>query len=87
MDSFEDSIFLVFVLSWLLNVNGSNGIEKCDVVTYWVQIVSDLLGIKYSKIKDVGDFRVQYRRGLFQNSALCAKRNLYQNVPKMTSPN
>ena len=43
--SFKDSIFLVFVLSWLLNVNGSNGIEKCDVVTYWVQILCDHLGI------------------------------------------
>ena len=53
-DSFEDSIFLVFVLSWLLNVNGSNGIEKCDGVTYWLQILSDHLGIEYSKIKDVG---------------------------------
>ena len=84
-DSFEDSRFLDFVLSWLLNVNGSNGIEKCDEVTYWVQILSDHLGIKYSKIKDVGDFRVWYRKGFFQNSTLCAMRNLCQNVPKMTS--
>ena len=73
------------MLSWLLNVNGSNGIEKCDEVTYWVQILSDHLGIKYSKIKDVGDFRVWYRKGFFQNSTLCAMRNLCQNVPKMTS--
>ena len=52
--SFKDSIFLVYVLSWLLNLNGSNGIEKCDVVTYWVQILCAHLGIEYSKLKDVG---------------------------------
>ena len=74
-DSFEDSIFLDFVLSWLLNVNGSNGIEKCDEVTYWVQILSDHLGIKYSKIKDVGDFKsIVQERLLSELYPLCYEK-------------
>ena len=73
--SFKDSIFLVYVLSWLLNLNGSNGIEKCDVVTYWVQILCDHLGIEYSKLKDVGRLKSIVQEGpLSELCPLCYKK-------------